>query len=422
MTDIKEWWAKYLANGILHGFLSTKNVHTARKAVLFDVHVGENDLIPAPVYTFDNNDTATVGLFGDHVTTGGFNNNDHVNVGASSSQADEEAWHMTFRTYSLFILIFIGVIGNALSAIIFSTSHLRKTAPGYYIIALSIVDTLILFAELYIIVDIKTSNTLDKSDAACKVIYYLRYALKLVSSLFVVAVAIERFMLVVFPLKRYSLSTTRTAKITIFIVSVGSLVVCSYAFFTLGKEADLCSIVKGRKIVYIIMDLVISVGIGEILSSLIIFLMTGIIVKTLTTATKWRRETVICSDAGANHVNRTQNQVTVMLVTVAISFVVLRTPYTVVWFMAFVYEANNKHYPTYLDPLLDVFYVVAVLNYTINFFLYCITGKNVRKRLVHCSCFKMIHGRNRRDSTTSSQHELTKLRVAYDSRTHIDRI
>eukprot|EP00918_Siedleckia_nematoides_P012886 GHVU01028201.1.p1 GENE.GHVU01028201.1~~GHVU01028201.1.p1 ORF type:complete len:167 (+),score=19.39 GHVU01028201.1:28-501(+) len=140
--------------------------------------------------------------------------------------------------------------------------------------------------------------------------------------------------------------------------------------------------------------------------------------------------------------NKQQHHLTVMLLTVAISFVVLRLPYTVVWFIVFGYDIQqaaisdakrsymldaiknisyviaSSNYtittntttemqhaaipdaalPDVLDAIKNISYVIATSSYTINFFLYCITGQAVRKRIIE----QFIKIRNL-TSVTSSQ-------------------
>lgn len=401
VTQLPLYWQYYFSSVLLHRMSS------------HDIHRTTLTNLPSYMVTYMADENSTLS---DIATIVDYSYQGTV-VGSNTTQeSNTDDWHGVFRAYGVFILIAIGICGNVLSCAIFCTCHLRKTPPGRYIIALSIVDSMVLLAEFFIAMELYV----DTKDAACKIIYYLRYVFKLASSLLVVAIAVERFILVVFPLKHNVISTTKTAMISIAVITLTSFALCAYALFTLGvTKWNFCSIIMDKYTIYTTVDLVVSVGLGEVIASVIIAILTGVIVKTLTSAAKWRRNTLMMSGTSTNQGQRggqAQKQVTVMLMSVAIGFIVLKIPYTVIWFVKFTY--HHDHVPKLLFVFTDVFYVISVLNYTINFFLYCITGATVRKRMceiLHCKLHE-----NRGASKILHQRGPSRHGIAHSSSGRID--
>ena len=87
-------------------------------------------------------------------------------------------------------------------------------------------------------------------------------------------------------------------------------------------------------------------------------------------------------------------QLTIMLVSVAIAFIVLRLPYTVTYYL----NTYKKELFVPLDIWLSyriylankVCDMIAISNYAVNFFLYCLCGSSFRNRLERLvTCGKM---------------------------------
>jgi hypothetical protein len=306
-----------------------------------------------------------------------------------------EPWHYLIKYYVSPLIIVVGICGNIFSCLIFATCAMRSTAAGHYIIALSVADSLVLLTELYMEVDFRVWKNIDKNELGCKLVYYLRYSWKLMSSWLVVAVAFERFILLVFPLKQKLISSTMAAKVTIVVIIILSHILCLYAWFTIGiNKRKQCNYIEGKKVTWPLSDTLISVGLGEVFSSVVIFAMTLKTIQALRIAARNRAALVAASGPQAvDQTNKTKHQVTIMLMTVAIFFVILRVPYTIVWFVAFGYTMKQREIPNLKPPPAlhagyTNFYVIAISNHAINFFFYCITGTQVRNRILKMLKFR----------------------------------
>lgn len=107
--------------------------------------------------------------------------------------------------YAMGVVIPSGFISNIFCLTVFSFSAgLRRTTTGHYLSALACADTLFLAGDFMRWLNSDGCigfNFMHTSNVACKLIYWLRYGAKLVSAWVTVAIAIERFITVAFPLK-----------------------------------------------------------------------------------------------------------------------------------------------------------------------------------------------------------------------------
>ena len=108
-------------------------------------------------------------------------------------------------------------------------------------------------------------------------------------------------------------------------------------------------------------------------------------------------------------------QLTIMLISVAIAFLVLRLPYTVTYYL--------NAYKREIWVPLDIWFsyriyvinkicdMIAVCNYGVNFFLYCLCGSSFRRRLwFMLKCGKGDKDRRASAATTTSRDTGIELR------------
>lgn len=116
-----------------------------------------------------------------------------------------------------------GSIGNILSILVFFRTKLRKLSSSYYLAALGISDTgflLINFLQWLNFFDIHLYNM----DILCQLFTFLSGLCAALSVWFVVAFTMERFIAVLYPLRRQTMCTVRRAKSILYGLLLVSLI------------------------------------------------------------------------------------------------------------------------------------------------------------------------------------------------------
>ncbi|EDV51233.2 neuropeptides capa receptor [Drosophila erecta] len=118
-----------------------------------------------------------------------------------------------------------GSIGNILSVFVFFRTKLRKLSSSFYLAALAVSDTCFLaglFAQWlnFLNVDIYNRNYF------CQFFTFFSYLASFCSVWFVVAFTVERFIAVIYPLKRQTMCTVRRAKIVLFCLTLVGCLHC----------------------------------------------------------------------------------------------------------------------------------------------------------------------------------------------------
>ena len=225
----------------------------------------------------------------------------------------------------------------------------------------------------------------------CRTTFFLRYAGKLASAWITVVISAERFITVAYPFKVSQISTPGIAKCVILVIYILSVIFGAYPFWTLGLlpegNTTYCGYMNNN--LYDTWSMAI-LRIGSLfLPSLIIVIFTTLILTCLHLAKIHRSahfEGQVHVSKKSAKLSNMDFQLTAMLISVAIAFLVLRLPYTMSFYLT-MYK-NDIWVP--LDPRVDlqIYFankicdVIAISNYTVNFFLYCLCGSSFRAHFV----------------------------------------
>ena len=129
------------------------------------------------------------------------------------------------------VIIFVGLVGNVCSFVVFVFTHLRELSASVYLASLAVADTgflLQLFAMWlgYVRVFVFHMN------GWCQTFVYVSYVTSFLSVWLVVGFTVERYVAVCHPLRRHDMCTLRRAKMV-----VGALVTFSLLFYRCGLRA-----------------------------------------------------------------------------------------------------------------------------------------------------------------------------------------
>lgn len=170
---------------------------------------------------------------------------DNIQYSPILSTAEQIGDYLTF--YYPPILVLTGSIGNILSVFVFFKTKLKKLSSSYYLAALAVSDTCFLFGVL-----MQWLNFIDiylyNREILCQFFTFFSNLCSFLSVWFVVAFTVERFIAVMYPLKRQSMCTVKRAKLVLCgLIILGSLHCTPCIFFATPRyepkmNATLCDV------------------------------------------------------------------------------------------------------------------------------------------------------------------------------------
>ncbi|XP_045182782.2 thyrotropin-releasing hormone receptor-like [Mercenaria mercenaria] len=298
------------------------------------------------------------------------------------------------------VILIVGLIGNSLSAAVFSSKNMRKMSASTYLSALSAADicTLVFYVFIewlrrglvHINPDVKSILIILDRNGPCQVLLYLSYISRVMSTWIIVMFTIERFTGVCYPLKSFK---GKSKKIIIGMLIVSCFLVLykpilSGEYTKRGLTA--CSSNPEYSFVSFALDSVFAVLI-TIVPFIIITVLNALIMRTLYLRNH-RHSDLFAEDT------KIRLEFTLILLAISFFFIAFNLPYSAIWFRNFLSSqfVHNHSYIfdkgdiDYWNGILNITRTVFYLNYCVNFFLYSITGAYFRNELAH-----MLHLRKR---------------------------
>ena len=345
----------------------------------------------------------------------GMDSNTSDNVEMSSLSINQNtSFHTTIQATSMYfllltitngldmfmvpILITIGVIGNTLSFVTFIFSNLKSLSSSVYLAALAIADIGFLLCVLASWITNFNVN-LYHQPGWCQTFVYLTYVFSFLSVWYVVGFTVERYIAVRFPFKRGDMCTVRRARIVVVSLALFAIVAYNFAIWTSGSFLmPSSSPIAGQRLCYPIDPwrnfLKFSSNIDSIITLLIPFIAIAFLnVNIIYVITHYRHQAnhfmlhrVRSSNAQTQSTtlaNSTNVKVTRMLLAVSFTFLILNVPGHFIRIYVFVQSFNDPYYrPSVLYyEFQRLWLYFSYMNYSVNFFLYSLCGKNFRMGL-----------------------------------------
>ncbi|XP_044582329.1 neuropeptides capa receptor-like isoform X2 [Cotesia glomerata] len=186
-----------------------------------------------------------------------------------------------FHQYYIPSIIFLGLVGNLLSCVVFLNTHLKMRSSSYYLAALATTDFSFLVTLMVVWLNFKINWKVFNEDGWCEILVYVSAVCSSLSVWLIVAFTVERFIAVQYPLHRPYICTVARAKMVIFILTVLALVCHSYAFITAGvtKSRDGVEDVCDLKPEYL--EVMRVINITDTVASLILPLILIVVMNTM---------------------------------------------------------------------------------------------------------------------------------------------
>lgn len=141
---------------------------------------------------------------------------------------------LILHSYYTPAIVVVGSIGNILSVVVFFRLKLRKLSSSFYLAALGISDTIFLLTNSSTWITTDHLGEYGIIEIVCKLSNYLCGVSSVLSSWFVVAFTVERFIAVLYPLKRQTMCTVRRARVISLALLAGGLLHCLPLLYYFG--------------------------------------------------------------------------------------------------------------------------------------------------------------------------------------------
>ncbi|XP_074658294.1 somatostatin receptor type 4-like [Tubulanus polymorphus] len=317
----------------------------------------------------------------EYISTWGFT---YMNLLPQYFQMDGSSWKIPLFVATLGVIIPVGLVGNIITIIIMTCSPMKRHAYSVYLAALAASDLLNLGIRVIVYINLAAAlsgypgpylQTMT-GRTSCVVGSYLFVTVGVAGNWLVLTVTIDRFLAVIVPLAYRKVSTKSAAVKTS--AAVVTVAVAFYAYMFIPGYIDHyipgrgCLINVSFNKIHIIMTGVL----GSHVPVGLIFVGNIAITIAITRQASF-------GASGADKKKQSAKRVTKLLLLVSTAFCLSFTPIGVVSVMR-----NLQLDLPDLDLVRDLGLITWDANYSMNFILYIMTSKEVRKILANCCAGK----------------------------------
>ena len=303
-----------------------------------------------------------------------------------------------FMFYSLAVIIPLGLVCNTVSMGVFLTRRMRQRAANWYLAALALSDDVSLLAIMfdYWLKDDRIGiNVIRKSHGLCVSVTYLSHASRLFSALLVTSFTIERFISVVYPLKRAQLSSIKHAILVILCEWCLCMLAASYTLFTISvvkaSYGTECDVLPQKAELYLVFSVVFLVFGSIVIPIIIICPMNMYILKKIVQRRHFvKKNATFCGHTGPSVRSKKEYNIVTVLLVVSTTFVVLNIPYCFSWIVLYFHHfkligpfGGNAEWNMFAAKYITS--VLYYLNYSVNFILYSLCARAFRTELHQCA-------------------------------------
>ncbi|XP_060071610.1 growth hormone secretagogue receptor type 1-like [Ylistrum balloti] len=296
------------------------------------------------------------------------------------------------------VMIFIGTIGNILSFVVFR-AYSGKVSTYTYLGALAMMDLLVIYIGLLRlwIAQLSSFDIKDQTNWTCKLVAFLGYVCSDSSVWLIVAVTVERYIAVCYPLQASNLCRLKKARFTVLIPILSLCIVNSHFFWTVQLRHEKTNTTNtvyicdaGQSFTDLVNDVWVWVdaGIYSFVPFVILSLLNGRIIQKVCIAKNERtlllskeRTDIGCNSKMKHSSCEVNRKLTIMLLMVSFTFLLTTLPMNIILIMTKSWNEQNQQQKAAFYLAKTVSELLMYLNHTINFFLYCISGRKFRRQI-----------------------------------------
>ncbi|KAK7116023.1 probable G-protein coupled receptor 139 [Littorina saxatilis] len=299
--------------------------------------------------------------------------------------------------YGCSVQIAVGTITNLLTIAVMTRRTMMASTTCFYFALLAVGDLMVLyFASLRRLLYVANDHTdiYMKTEIACRVMDFLTYLSYDLCSWILTAMTVDRFVAIRYPLKAAIVCTIRNAIIAIVIITLACIAKNLHFIFTFERTEGETCLPRDRHIDFYddVWPWIDAAFYSFIPFSLLIFF-NCIIIHCHRVALKRKRSLHACgSVTTATQGSRLagfNQRLTAMLLVVSFTFMAMTAPKVILiiiredYFEFFPPEGGiNIEVVARYSLVSAVFNFLMWTNHTINFFLYCLSGKRFRQELL----------------------------------------
>ncbi len=358
-------------------------------ALIFEEYIG----------MIDNNTLQTTSGSGMSSTPSSETSHDSIKEQAKSYTA----YHIgvALHKYYLPVVLVLGFTGNLCSLVVVIHTHFMSCCV--LMTGLAVADSIVLYTMgHYWIISVGLGKGV--SSGICKYIVYMFQCSSVASSYLITGVTINRFVAVCFPLKARAWNRVSRGKVVIVIICVASFISnIPHVFF--GGDADditcaafihistLSKIYAWVNILIMCLLPVITIVILNMFIVLTLRRQNNFVdssrkisfnlndnISSVPTTISQSTQTIKAHQMLVDESSKTEQQLTIMLLTVSLLFLVFTMPQSI-RFIVFQFidkERNAETFATY-TLLVHMTNKLFSTNSAINFYIYCLTGSKFRR-------------------------------------------
>ncbi|OWF42040.1 probable G-protein coupled receptor B0563.6 [Mizuhopecten yessoensis] len=300
------------------------------------------------------------------------------------------------------ILLLIGTVGNLFSFFVLRQS-MTRVSTYFYLAVLSLTDLLVLYIGLLrrwtgelTGVDVK-----DQAAWLCKLTVTVTYLFSDFSVWLIVAVTVERYIAVCHPLQASVLCSVQKAR-TVSVVMFLTIVAINVHFMwtvdlsiTKTNGSDIATCVANERYMYLLDEVWpwVDAAIYSFVPCFILAILNFLIIRQVLLARRFRCQLQNCKSGRNNQLQKrlpTEGSIklTLMLLAVSFTFMITTLPNNVSLIVTVLMDSQL----TTLEQIArfalakTITELLMYTNHSMNFFLYCATGKKFRRNIEKLLC------------------------------------
>ena len=293
---------------------------------------------------------------------------------------------MMIISHGMIVISCIGIIGNFVSLGVLCRKSMRVTSCAFLLISLAVADELASTMNMFNTLNDNYLKGIFYSDAWCKITGYLTSTIEFSSVWILIAMTTERFFAVCFPLKLALWHTRRSLVVAVILIATLSLLQGIPMLLTIKAVPGAGNLACGFKAKYEKFWGIWNWCLASLISYVPIILLTSLNSALLRSLRKAAAvKTALSTSSQASSISQTK-QVTKMCLAVSIVFTLCLLPIACHRPIShFMLDKRNPVEFAIHRLIESISWSLLSLNHSVNFFIYCVTGKRFRDEL-HALC------------------------------------